>query len=242
MKRRSISVIMSCGALFAVPSMLMADPVTLFSTSYESPTYSAGPLSGQDGWVNSFDIDPTVTSVLPRTGSQGLEVRKTPSDNPFGLTFRAGPYATSLPKVSVEHSIRLPRATGWESSFLSPMALIGENGFIGQVAVRNGLTAELFTKGVGGSTPIQTDVWLDLKLILDFETQTQEGFVNGVSIGTVAFDNPATRLVQVEIFHIIPTDDNPFYVDDLRITAIPEPTTALSLLAGASLMLICRRK
>jgi hypothetical protein len=61
-----------------------------------------------------------------------------------------------------------------------------------------------------------------------------------VSIGAGQFANPATELVQVEIFHIIDTF-NPFYVDDLSITAIPEPTSA-SILAFAAFGVMCRRR
>lgn len=241
MRLLSVSLILCCSSLLADSTVASANPVTLFSTSYEAPTYSAGPLSGQDGWVNSFDIDPLVSSVQPKTGTQALEVRKSAGDNGFGLTFRNGPYPSSLPQVVVQHSIFLPGNTGWEGSFLSPMALIGENGFIGQVAIRNGSVAELFVDNVGGSTPVQADSWIDLQLVLDFPTQTQEAFVNGVSIGWTAFDNPSTRLDQVETFHIIGTDDNPFYVDDLSITAIPEPSS-LALIACAGAFVLRRRR
>jgi hypothetical protein len=195
--------------LLAAASVSHADQV-LFSTCYESSTYSEGPLSGQDGWENSFGIDPVVTSVRSRTGAQGWEVRKTSSLDPSGLTYRTIAIATPRPRISVQHSIYLEGAEGPQGSHFSPLALIGENGLIGQIAIRDGPSADLFTSGVGASVPIQTGAWIDLRHVLDFQTQTQEGFVKGVSIGSVAFESPATRLIQVEIFHIIGTDDKPF--------------------------------
>jgi hypothetical protein len=211
----------------------------LFSTSYEAPAYTIGALSGQAGWANSFDIDPTVSSLLPRTGIQGLEIRKNPSDNPFGLTFLTGPFTNSQPLVAVEHSIYLPASNGWTGSWFSPMALIGENGYFGQIAIRNGVEATF----VGGSTPIQTDTWIDLKLVLDFPNQTQEAFINGVSIGSTAFESVATQLVSVEIFHIFgSTNDSAVYVDDLRITAVPEPSSVVLVAAGGCLIVLKSRK
>ncbi|MEL7039106.1 MAG: PEP-CTERM sorting domain-containing protein [Cyanobacteria bacterium J06592_8] len=208
----------------------------LYSTSYEAPDYSVGALSGQEGWLNSFDIDPVVTSGFARTGSQSLEVRQAAGENPFGLTFRAGPYSTSAPMVSVEHSIYLDGRDGWTSpsTFLSPIALIGENSFVSQLAVHDGNRVEF-----GGEVAdIETDRWIDLKLVLDFQTQTSNAFVDGTFIGSEAFDNPATELVQVEIFHIfdnttfnLPGPSSSFFVDDLSINSVPEPGTILGLLA-----------
>ncbi len=215
---------LTCVALTtAPPSAFAAD---LFSTSYEAPTYSVGPLDGQDGWVNSFDIDPAVTSDFARTGSQSLEVLQAEGENPFGLTFRVGPYSTSAPKVSVEHSVYLDGTDGWDSTFVSPLALGGENGFVAQLAIRDGATANLGLADIGvGGVPIQTDRWITLELVLDFPTQTVEGFVDGVSIGSGPFASPTTELVQVEIFHIFgfgnPGPSPSFFVDDLSISSIP---------------------
>ncbi len=215
---------LTCVALATAP--LSAFAADLFSTSYEAPTYSVGPLDGQDGWVNRFDIDPVVTSGFARTGSQSLEVRQAAGENPFGLTFRVGPYSTAAPKVSVEHSVDLDGPDGWTSTFVSPLALVGENGFVAQLAIRDGATANLGLADIGvGGVPIQTDTWITLELVLDFPTQTVEGFVDGVSIGSGPFASPATELVQVEIFHIFglgnPGPSPSFFVDDLSISSIP---------------------
>ena len=230
--------------LAVVISVLCIEPTTVFagivySTSYEAPDFSVGALSGQQGWVNSFDIDPAVTSAFARTGSQSLEVRQAAGENPYGLTFRAGPYSTSAPMLSVEHSIYLDGTDGWNSpsTFLSPMALIGENGFVSQLAVRDGNRVEFG----GNVVSIESNRWIDLKLVLDFQTQTSNAFIGGNFIGSEAFENFATELVQVEIFHIfdntnfdIPGPSSSFFVDDLRISSVPEPSS-IALLAIAAI-------
>ncbi len=231
---RIFIVTLFCGMTSAVCFDAEAYAGVLYATSYEAPDYSVGALSGQEGWLNSFDIDPVVTSGLARTGSQSLEVRQAAGENPFGLTFRAEPYSTSAPMVSVGHSIYLDGTDGWTSpsTFLSPMALIGENGFVSQLAVRDGNRVEF-----GGEVAdIETDRWIDLKLVLDFQTQTSNAFVDGTFIGSEAFANSATELVQVEIFHIFdnttfnsPGPSSSFFVDDLSIKSVPEPLTILGV-------------
>lgn len=245
MKRSSLSVLAASGTLLTT-TVAMANPVTLYATSYESPEYSVGALNGQAGWFNSFDIDPTVDSSLARTGSQSLRVQQSANQPPFGLTFQAGPYTTALPQISVEHSIYLAGATGWNppSTFLSPMALIGDNGFITQLPVRDGTRVQFGTTNFA----ISTDTWIDLKLVLDFSTQTVSAFVDGNSLGTLPFENAATQLSSIELFHIFdntsfnsPGPSNSFFLDDLKVTAIPAPSS-LALLACAPLLARRRRE
>ncbi|MEL7046162.1 MAG: hypothetical protein AAGL66_14265 [Pseudomonadota bacterium] len=81
----------------------------------------------------------------------------------------------------MKHSVYLDDTDVWD--FISPMALGGDNGFIAQLAIVDGLTANLGLAGVSPvGVPISTERWIDLELILDFPTQTVEGFVDGVSI------------------------------------------------------------
>ncbi len=220
----------------------------LYATSYEGPEYTAGALTGQNGWANSFGLDATVNSGIARTGSRSLEIRQLSGQDPFGLTVRVGPYSTTMPQVSVEHSIYLSGSTGWNppATFLSPLSLGGENGFIAQLPVVNGTHVQFGTSNV----PIVTDTWIDLKLLLDFPSQTASAFVNGTNIGSLPFASAATQLSQVELWHVFdntsfsnPGPSNPFYVDDLRISAVPEPGTwALMLLTIPAAWLIRRRR
>lgn len=234
MNCKSVFRTLFLGLVAAFAAASPASAGVLYQTSYESPEYGADPLNGQEGWVNSFGIDPLVTSSFARTGSQSLEVRQDDGQAPFGLTIRPGPYTTSAPKVSVKHSVYVDGSDPWD--FISPLALGGDNGFIAQLAIVDGLVAELGATNPGGapSVPIATDTWIDLELILDFPTQTVEGFVNGQSIGSGQFSNPSSQLTQVEIFHIYDFGSTgpsgSFFVDDLSISAVPEPATLAAFL------------
>lgn len=244
MKRGRYLVALLLGlAVSNAPTWASAE--VLYSTSYEAPDYSVGAVSGQDGWDNSFGFDPVVTSGFGRTGSQSLEVRQPAGKDPFGLTFRTGPYSTAAPMVSVEHSIYLDGPDGWASpsTFLSPMALIGENGFVSQLAVRDGNRIEFGGEVVG----IETSSWIGLNMVLNFQTQTSSAFVNGTFLGSEDFANPAAELTQVEIFTIFdntnfnaPGPSSSFFLDDLSITAVPEPSS-VGILAFAAVGFIALR-
>lgn len=239
----SISIVLNC-VLMALALSPTASAGLLYSTSYEQPSYVTGPLDGQEGWANSFGIDPVVTSGFARTGVQSLEVRQALDEDPFGLTFRLGPYSTSASRVVVEHSVYLNDGAAWD--FISPLVLLGSNGFIAQLAIDDGLTANLgLDEVVPGGVPVATQRWIDLSLVLNFPTQTVEGFVDGVSIGSGAFVSPASQLSQVEIFHIFDFastgPSSSFFVDDLSISAVPLPSTVL-LLVGGLIGLISRRR
>lgn len=233
-------------ALAAITAPSWAHAEVLFTTSFESPDYTVGPLAGQDSWVNSFGLDPVVTSLFSQTGDQALEVRRaSPNDSTFGLTFRPGPYTTAEPKVVVETSIYLAGDGGWEGDFVSPIALVGNSIggplFTAQLAIRSGETAG---DPPDQSVPIDTNTWIDLKIVLDFPSQTAERFVDGVSLGMIPFGDPPggdtiTELQRVEIFSIVDTF-NPFYIDDLSITAVPEPSSVL--LAGFAAIAWSRRR
>jgi hypothetical protein len=91
-------------------------------------------------------------------------------------------------------------------------------------------------------TPVNTGEWIDLELVLDFRTQTQEAFVDGVFIASAPFANASTELVQVEIFHIN-ENEGPFYVDDLSSSAVPLPAGLWMLLGGTGVLVgVARRR
>jgi hypothetical protein len=235
-------------ALATFPSSASA-AVVLFETSYEAPEYNLGALSGQNGWIDyefaSFG-NQVVNSGPARSGSQSLRLGKLAGQGPYGTTQRSGPFSTSLPQVIVEHSIYLEGTTGWnlgpgDYTQGSPIAVYGPGDvFISQFSVFQGLNVQFASVDV----PITTDTWLDLKLVLDFPTQTASGYLNGTFIGTEAFANPASEIALLEVYGLMgfttPGPSPSFYFDDLRVTAVPEPGSAF-LLAGTVFALGFRR-
>src|SRR6056297_2425809 len=91
-----------CLFLLAVLSSAAASGTTLYSTSFEVPEFTEGPLGTQGGWTGpTFGTDPTVTSDLARTGDQSLVVSG--SDAAFGQSELFGPSATPAPQIAIEY-------------------------------------------------------------------------------------------------------------------------------------------
>lgn len=227
--------------MLVASNIASANPVTLYSTSFEAPVYATGPLGTQDGWDLDSGTDFTVTSSFARTGNQSLVFSGT---DLFGVSERAGSYSSTLPKVLVKHSVYLDPSRTWADTFIS-FGVWSPTDFIGQVAIENGNVAVLGDNGTIATTPITRGQWIDLELLLDFPSQTMQGFVNGVPFGSGAFTNPATEVGRGDLFftnfNFTPPQEITFYVDDVSITAVPEPVS-LSLLAGAGVTARRRRR
>ncbi len=218
-----------CGlALASAPSYALAE--VLYSTSFEAPEFMEGPLGSQGGWEYSFGTDPVVTSAFSRTGDQSLVVSGTGA---FGQNQLLGPFSTSKPQISIEYSLYLDESSDWSNTFIT-WGFSAPGTFLGQIPVRNGSEAVLRPADENlFPTPIELGTWIDLELVFDFSSQTQEGFVNGLSIGSTAFPNPATELTVGQLFFTnFDENDITFYVDDLSITAVPEPSTFWLLSLG----------
>jgi hypothetical protein len=253
MNRLLLSLVSSCCWIIAFSTDVTAAPVTLYSTSYEAPEYSAGALSGQNGWImyEFGDFSHQVVNSGPaRSGSQSLRLGKLAGQGAYGTTQRTGPFSTSLPQIVVEHSIYLDGPTGWnlglnDYTFGVPFALYGPGDvFISQVPVFQGLHVQF----AGVDVPITTDTWLDLKMVLDFPAQTATAYLNGNLIGTEPFANPASQLSLIEVTGLMgfntPGPSPSFYFDDLTVTAVPEPSTwlVIGLATAGSLAMVRRRK
>ncbi len=222
----------------APPSAFARD---IFSTSYEEPTYSVGPLDGQDGWVRrefnapSPGAEVNVTSDFSLSGSQAVEVLGAVSVSQCvggpGVSPDCPPVITSEPRILVRQAVYL---TGTPTLSASVIPVRGDAGFIGQVGISNGVASlGLADTGVG-SVPVENEKWLVLELLLDFDTQRQEAYVDGEFIGSGPFASPSTQLTEVQLFVLngppFPEvfgefgEDGvgpPLFVDDLRVSTVP---------------------
>ncbi len=234
-------------ALATAPEWASAD--VLFSTSYEEPTYSVGPLDGQDGWVAPFFGVAEVTSNFSRSGSQAVEFD---GINEFAQQF--GPFSTSEPVVVVRQAVYIDGSDDddllEEGFFVTPHATFGDDvddDFLGQISVVNGegtlgLGATLGLRDGGiGFVPVQVGRWFVLEHVLDFANQTQEAFVDGEFIASASFSNPGTELSRVEMV-VLNIPNHRVYFDDLSITAIPEPATFELLSIGVVGLIGLRRR
>ena len=234
---------MRCFAMFSAlvaasaPTLGFAE--VLYATSFEAPEFTEGPLGTQGGWSPSFGTDPNVTSAFSRTGNQSLVVSGTGA---FGQNELIGPFSTAAPQISIKYSVYLDEGSDWSNTFIT-WGFSAPGTFLGQIPIRNGSNAVLRPDDTDlFPTPIALGNWNDLELVFDFSSQTQEGFLNGASIGSTAFPMPATELTVGQLFFTnFDGNDITFYVDDMSITGVPEPSTGILLVGLAALGLVVRR-
>lgn len=71
MKLRFLTLLVVCAPLFLAG---LATGQTIFSVNAEGPTYSAGPLDGQDGWYGPFGYQ-TVSTAYAHSGTQSISTQ-----------------------------------------------------------------------------------------------------------------------------------------------------------------------
>jgi hypothetical protein len=146
--------------------------------------------------------------------------------------------------VRIQESFFLS-ATG-SHSIWQVLGVSGNEGFIGQLLIESNDKAVLGAgNGNMGSVSVTRGQWNSFELDLNFQTQRQSAYVNGVLIGQGTFANPTTSLGLVGFgVNNLPGKDQAF-VDNLSITssAVPELST-LTLLGidAACLIMITMRR
>lgn len=221
----------------------LAQATVIFQTGFEAPTYTTGTLNGQNSW--GISPVPVVESGVANSGSQAVQVAATGTTgqnlDDHGLSYTA----IGNPENVVTFNIAFMQSTTGTSSLWDVMAVFGSPAFIGQVLQGNGVA----TLDGLGSVAVDTGVWNDYQMVLNFTTQTTTAYVNGQFIANEAFENPATGLnpfqgIAFGINSSPGTDTG--YFDDLSIVssaAVPEPSSSTLLAIGlaAATLLIVRK-
>jgi hypothetical protein len=228
------NVVTIAAALIVAGAASFASADILYSTSFEAPEFTLGPLASQDSWEYSFGTDPAVTAAFARTGDQSLVVSGT--DTAFGQNTLNGPFSTTARQIAVAYSVYLGPTSDWSNTFIT-FGISAPDTFLGQLAIRDGSAAVLRPSDTDlFPTAIALGDWIDLELVFDFPSQTQEAFVNGTSIGSTGFNGPATALSLGQLFYTnFDENDIEFYVDDISVTAVPAPG-ATAMLAATGLL------
>lgn len=171
-------------ALATYSAALSASPTVIYQTGFESPTYTVGNLTGQDGWAQFGNGLNTVQTGLVATGLQAALVdgrRASGQDGPF----RSSPSA--LPLISLSADIRLVSGQNqreWQFSAIGP-ALVGFSGGIDILA--NG-DIQAITNGFPIIGNFTRDIWHNVNIQLDYSTQKYDLLLDGATLASgVAF-------------------------------------------------------
>ena len=227
--RRKIMRLAVVGLLLAgAPA---AHAAIVYQTGFEPPGYSVGPLNRQDGWRFTSLAQVQTTTVL--SGSQAVSMDLTAFDFP-GHRFAYDSSAHPGDILQIKNNIFL---TGSQTIQVEGISIFGgpNGGFLGQLADYD----SRFELGLAGSTtvgsiPATHDVWHSLELDINFATQTQAAFVDGVFLVQGPLAQPATTFTFVELGGFgTPEANETVSYDDFSIsTFVPEPASLALLGAG----------
>lgn len=250
---------MRAGVIGIIALSLLACGVhaDVYSTSFEAPTYSAGELSGQDGWFGTT----TVSTVSADQASDGnWSLRQGSTSAVAQRSFASYNFGNQM-EVSMKF---IPSAfQGTTASYASAASIQ----FLLQDASGNAATStavmfyywgndstkKILTKkyGVGNSYVAlpsngwNNDTWNTLSVKFDFAAHTYDITLNGVvhpGASGIALDPNAAKIGTMWLFRgAINGTARPYtYFDELQVASVPEPAT-VSLLAIGSLGCLSRK-
>jgi hypothetical protein len=175
--RHLVLMVFSAAILLAATGSANATTI-LYSTRFENPPFTLGPLAGQDGWQQFGPASVNVenywysspyqaVSVDGSVGSQSGPYRDSPSNAPF-IELVASIYLTSS---SIQGSWQFA-ATGVGGPFIA-----------GFDTDPNTNQLYLITAGFPVAGYFTRDVWHDVVLLMDFNSKTYDLWIDSAQLG-----------------------------------------------------------
>lgn len=258
-------------ATFVLVSALATTAPAAFSTGFEEPTYVSAQLSGQDSWTGSTPATVRVRTAseisdeLTASGrTVGDPVRS--GNQAVLVTGTAGSSSTFRPITDLATESRVvldvwarplsPVGTTEQSTVGSNAGNIfmtmEDGAGIRATAFRFGVTETSTTIDFAtaeqpglwrpSGTAWAPDAWYNLTMDADYTTKTYDFFIDGTQVNADPipfYDARSANLSQARIFR--GSGQAGMIVDDLSVTAVPEPTGMACLLLAGGAMFLRRR-
>jgi hypothetical protein len=212
----------------------------IYQTGFEAPTFAAGPIGGQDGWVDKGTGNAVVQSSVAASGTQALLMRNTDARD-FADQFFS---ASAAEKVFTFETDYLHSGSN-NSDTQSTLGAFGNNGkFVANVGYQNGrLYFGNTNSALYAPATATNDVWHHLVLTVDLAGYTISATADGQSLGTLPINTllPTTELTLIGIATTGGTNTVHYYDNVVISSAVPEPGS-LALLAPAALALLRYRR
>jgi hypothetical protein len=245
-------------ALVALAIPAARADVVLYQTSFESPTFATGPISGQDGWSVFGPGISTVESPFAKTGSQAVFVDggTASQSGPFHSDTTAGPLVDLSADIAIFTS---SNQTSWQFAATGP-GLIGflggiDIGFAGGGSSIQAITAGFPVIGSGFSraTAFDATAWHHIDLLFDIATQTYNITLDGSTLDSnVPFcgsnsgcTGAAVPLYSDGFFDSFGTGNDSGYMDNYQVALVnpvPEPSSVFLLVTVLGIGVGLRRK
>jgi hypothetical protein len=213
-----------------------AQAATIFSTGFEPPDFTTGPLAGQQGWIG-VGAGGAVETGTVFAGVQAVGFDTTGGVDTDALNEVGVPTAGqgSLVQVSDEFFVGAVNGTaGWDA-----LAVSGNAGFLGQLAIKDGIARLGLADSSVGAIPVSIGAWNNYRLDFNFATGIQAAFVDGVLLGTGPLATASTDVEKIFIgLNSAIGSTAQGFADDLSVTSsvpepsVPEPSTWAMLLTG----------
>lgn len=232
-------------------SSAYADTV-LYSTGFENPPFTPGPVAGQDGWAaygnsSASQIEDTVAD----SGSQALAVIPALGAGQTGAYYGL---TTSDSLIEITADLMIDSSTNqseWQFAGMGP----GLFPFVGGFDVTSTGQIDLMTAGKPDVGTLTYNTWNLVDLLFNFTTQTYNLSINGTVLASnAAFcgDNTVCAGAPVSSFGNFIFDAFPAssandigFIDNLTISTpsgstTPEPGSLMLL--GSGLLLLAARR
>ena len=232
--------------LLAVAAPVAYADTVLYSTGFENPPFTPGPISGQDGWNVFGPGVSTVENTFAKTGSQAVFVDG-------GTASQSGPYheddTSGTPFVDLSADIAIftgSTQTDWQFAATGPGLL----GYLGGIDVLANNQIEAITAGfpVIGLFPRATafngTAWHHIDLLFDMATQTYNISLDGTLLASnLSFcgnnfgpcTGGAIGTYGDGFFNSFGTGNDSGFMDNYSVSTVnstvPEPSTIFPLAA-----------
>ena len=241
--------------LTLVVAMAVKADTTLYSTSFESPTFSTGALAGQNGW-NVYGTGTTsVVNSFAYSGSQSVFVNNNATQSgPYYALSSTGPLIQESAEIAIFASTT---QSGWQLGATGP-GLIGYLGGIDINAKTNAIRAITQGQPIIGvfprATTFDSTAWHNVTLFFNLNTQTYSISLDGVTLdsnvpfcGTNSGGCTGATVTTYgdgifDTFGATGANDSG-YLDNYSVTLVnsaPEPASIGLLLMGAGLIITLR--
>jgi hypothetical protein len=226
----------------------------IYATGFEAPTFTLGPVNGQNGWF-SFAANPTVSTLSPSSGTQALRIEGANLQS-FGFGLLEGGSrpivnyntATGLPVISVRADVRLdgPQTSGdYVSANLTLFTTDAGNNYLGDLIVSSDGNIYTFiydeindTYDYGLQTPAGLGQYFRLGIDADFGNRQLIYSVNESVIGIVPFpsyiQSPVLRSAVLYLLALEdptldfnPADYSATFDNYSLVATVPEPATLI---------------
>jgi hypothetical protein len=236
-----------------------ASAIVHYQTGFEAPTFTLGPLIGQDGWVGDPAANPAITvqNTVVASGSQA--VRANAAGDPLGfqwawkpLSTVTVPATTAEPLVTISWDMQLsPLGGGDTPTKLWGIDLYNGTGRIAVVGIFQDTGGPVIAgTGADGQTLFNLGgapargAWHNFQIVLNYDELTYDVRMDG---NLIDFDVPFNVGANAGVDRTLGDADftgqergtDIGYFDNYSVTSapVPEPTTiALSALGGCALL------